>query len=121
MRRVSPIIALLLAIAMAVFPLAMPQAAGRMEAGHGVELSAEQGFDHSEACDDSMESGPSHHQGSDSQNAGCCGMGACHVFQVSSGQDSFLPLSIPALLKISQDEQVTAPASGRLDRPPRTI
>jgi hypothetical protein len=115
---VSPIIAVLLAMAMAIFPIAMPRAADQMATVHGLQIFSDHGSHHAEPCQDGSEGGAAHHHG---ENTGCCGMGACHVFQVTSVQISFLILADPAPLGIQQDAQVGMNATERVDRPPRLI
>lgn len=126
MRRMSPIIAVLLALAMVIFPISMPQAAALMGGDHTVSSSGAHDHHHAsdivDGCESSASAGCDTHEHDGSGNgAGCCGMGACHVFQASHAPLLYSPMPLLATVAIRHDEQVSERASGRLDRPPRTV
>jgi hypothetical protein len=138
-RVMSPIIAVLLAITMAVFPISMPRAAAFGQHGHAqtakvVQDEAASAADHQNAgdhghadtvasCDPAVLGGCSEPQPSshDGTTPACCGAGMCHAFEVSAAPAVFSPHLSPGPTVQTGDEQVDEAVSGRLDRPPRTV
>ena len=135
MRLMGPIMALLLAVTMAIFPISMLRAAAPGVHEHPVTLSADlehlptSGSEHASqtevgSCDvppvlaDCGSHGPGSH---DTSSPSCCGMGACHVFQVTLGADMHSPVLSSAPVGIPGDEQVVGVISGGIDRPPRSV
>lgn len=125
--------AALLAVCMAVFPIAMPQASA--VAGHShTETSVVHDHDHSSvaaaaipAPDDEVSSAVAghhehaSHEGPSSDGKTCCGTMTCHVFQVSHAPALATRLPLTGVVQVTCDQQVTKAAPGRLDRPPRTV
>ena len=124
MRPMGPIIAVLLAITMAIFPISMPRAAVLGGHGHAATLDASHSHDeasvphHHGASVTCGAHGSSHH---DAGSPGCCGMTVCHAFQVSAAPDVLSPIVRTTSVAVSQDEQVEGVTPGGLDRPPRTV
>jgi hypothetical protein len=134
----GPIIAVLLAITMAIFPISMPRAAAFGEHGHGaaveivhenVAVAADHHADHHDhadmvaSCDPAAvgvcgQPEPSSHDGT---SAACCGIGFCHAFQPSAAPPLFAPYLSAAPMALARDEQVEGAFAGCLDRPPRTV
>lgn len=130
MRLTSTIIAVFLALSMAIFPISMVRATAMGGHSHAATAQVEYGDHHAHVAssdadcpsltnvDDhgvpaenaSHESGPS-----------CCGMGACHVFQMSAAPSVFTPAGSAHVLHALEDEQVSGAFSVRIDRPPRTV
>lgn len=127
------IIAALLAVCMAIFPIAMPQAAAL--AGHSHQavpvdhthekLNLEQASVHCEDAAVGVTSANEHgtasgdHDGGDGSS--CCGTTACHPFQVISTLTIGARLPVIGVVQVTRDHQVSGVFSGRLDRPPRTV
>jgi hypothetical protein len=124
LRLMDHIIAVLLAITMAIFPISVGQAAAVKGSEHAVALDAH--HTHDEAlvtCDSSVAATCSdHHTGNhDGTSPGCCGIGVCHAFQASAAPAVYSPHRSAVLMALTRDEQVDGIVSGRLDRPPRTV
>jgi len=126
LRLVGPIIAVLLAITMAIFPISVPHAAVSGVHNH----AAAHGHDHQEhaveasvSCDHQVVEGQhSEHEGTpDGAGSSCCSIGGCHAVHVSLVAGLPSPAVAPLPSAISGDEQVDGVISGRLDRPPRTV
>jgi hypothetical protein len=137
LRLMESIIAVLLAITMAVFPITMPHTAAMPGVGHHPVIDVQSDgapasdhehldrHDHAEAvgsCDPASASTSGAHESScEGSTSACCGIGMCHAFQVSAaplvdGPDLSAVTMVPP-----GDEQVDGTLSGRLDRPPRTV
>jgi hypothetical protein len=133
----SLIMAALLAITMAIVPIATSRAAApgvlpavavsstsQMPGSHE---HAAQGHGHGDAslahgvavaqpdCDGHEPA--SHH----ADGADCCSMGACHALQVSLIAGVFSPARTATALGAVGDEQVGGIVVGQLDRPPRSL
>lgn len=133
MRLMGTIIVALLAIALAIFPISMSQAAASMEHEH--TATADTGHEHATlngahehpdviaSCDHVVASGCSDHDPGSHDPAGpnCCGMGMCHAFHLSVTPALNSPALSFAHISIAGDEQVVSVVSGRIDRPPRTV
>jgi hypothetical protein len=118
------IIAVLLAITMAIFPISVGQAAAVKGSEHVVALDAHHPLDEALATPDGIVAGTcsDHHTGNhDGTSPGCCGIGICHAFQVSAAPAVYSPHRSAVLMALAGDEQVDGIVSGRLDRPPRTV
>lgn len=135
------IIAALVAVSMAIFPISMAPAAVPGGGHHGVPGVGHHGpsgagvhdHDHgrvvaSVACDvdgagvmaDRQACHPD--AGSDGQSAAfCCGGLACHFFHVSAAPALSAPAAKPLSLAALGEEQVASALSDRLDRPPRSV
>ena len=130
MRLTSTIIAVFLALSMAIFPISMARAGAMAGHAHAGTAQAEPRDHHnplaSTVADCASLSSGDHH-GSPSEDAShnsapsCCGMGACHVFQMSAAPSVSTPAGSAHLLQAPGDEQVTGAFSVRIDRPPRTV
>ena len=130
MRLTSTIIAAFLALSMAIFPISMVRAAAVGGHNHaGIVESAEHGDHHGDIAsadaDCALVASSHHHttppdDGSSSAPS-CCGMGACHAFQMSSATGMSTPAAVAHLLHAPGDEQVTGAFLGRIDRPPRPV
>jgi hypothetical protein len=124
LRLMGPLIAVLLAVTMAIFPISIPRAAALSGHGHAAEFGT---HTHDEAGISRDHESPApcgDHHGSgkhDVGSPGCCGMGVCHAFQVSAAPDLLSPQVTAASIVLSADEQVRGVTPGSLDRPPRTI
>jgi hypothetical protein len=118
------IIAGLLALTMAIFPISMPRAAASNGPEHSFTLDTHHTHDDVLAsCDQAFaivcgDHGSGNH---DSSGSNCCGVGVCHAFEVSAAPDVHWPYATAAPMAIAGDEQVEGVNSGRLDRPPRTV
>lgn len=136
MRLMRPILAALLAVCIAIFPIAMPRAAAM--AGHSHQTAsaahAHEASGHAhEHASASSENGGAHlaviaehdAHASDGEASGdgpsCCGTTTCHSFQTSSPPMLCKRLPVMALVEAVNDHQVQGLVSGRLDRPPRTV
>jgi hypothetical protein len=123
LRLMGPIIAVLLAITLAIFPISMRQAAALGSHEHHVgtseilhqDAAAAGDHDHSASCDTCGGHEPGSEHG---KSSACCGMTVCHAFEVSTA-----PLISPrysaSRAAWTRDEQVGDSLSGRIDRPPR--
>lgn len=125
MRLMGTIIAVLLAIIMAVFPISMPQAAvsaghqhGAMHSGHGHGDRAAK-----VSCDNrTLVAGETGNQNShDAGGQICCSMGSCHALQAGTVPTLHLPAPTVIPAATTGDEQVDDIIPGRLDRPPRAV
>jgi hypothetical protein len=124
LRLTSTIIAVFLALAMAIFPIAGVRSAAVMghhggaavqHGGHHAS-AADHGADHATAATDDC----SGHEAPAGKQAGCCDMGACHVFAATLAA-TFLYAAAPVGTFVQQgDEQVRGERSVRIERPPRT-
>ena len=131
MRLTSTIIAVFLALSMAIFPISMVGAGAMGGHIHAGMSSAAQQADHHDhvASSDADCASPANAddhtappEDTSHKNApSCCGMGACHAFQVSSAPGVAVPAGVAHLVHAPGDEQVTGAFSVRIDRPPRTI
>lgn len=138
------ILAALVAVSMAIFPISMGPTAALAGVHHGVAAGAHHGAAAADAHHDDHADGdhradaslaceagsgvtgdapPCHGDaGSDGQaGAYCCGGVACHFFQISAAPVLFAPPLNPSSLALSGDAQIAGVASGRIDRPPRTV
>lgn len=122
------ILAALLAVCMAVFPVAMPQAAALSGHSHASAAHTHEALDGSAHVDASAlhddrivqhEHAASHDE--EEGGSSCCGTTACHAFQVSSLPALGVRLSLIGVVQVACDHQVPGIFSGRLDRPPRTV
>ena len=130
LRLTRAIIAALLAVSMAIFPISMPQAA--MKASHhGAQAAHSHVHDHAaaQAClegDSGVIGGDRSacHEHPDADGKGdtlCCGSIVCHVFQVSVAADLYTPIARSISLAVAVEEQVPSAFIGRIERPPRTV
>ena len=131
MRLTSTIIAVFLALSMAIFPVTMVLAAATSGHGHAAMAQSEHG-DHHHHLAFSPEADSSSYAGVDGDCApvgnashksgpSCCGMGACHVFQMSAVPCVSTPAGAAHVMHAPGDQQVTGAFSVRIDRPPRTV
>ncbi|WP_046867842.1 hypothetical protein [Microvirga massiliensis] len=120
------VIAVLLAITMAIFPISMPRAAmpgghhhaAALEGDHGTADGVSAMHHHVSDDGDCRDHFGGLHDGS---GAPCCGMGACHAFEMAVAPDVSSPVTAAVPLAIVADGQVDGTIPGRLDRPPRTV
>ena len=125
MRLIRTVFAALLAVCMAVFPVAMPQAAALTGHAHGSASHTHDGPTDTDVSalheHDTVEHehAASHH-GDEEGGSACCGSTACHAFQISSLPALGVRLSLIDVVQVACDHQVPSIPSGRLDRPPRT-
>lgn len=133
------VIAALVAVSLAIFPIATAPAAGiGIDGGrHGLaglehHDNAAAGLDDfhhgkvgaSHACDagEPAASSPAGDPAADAQCAAvCCGGMACHFFQVSSVPPISAPPAEPSGLAVPGEEQLAGTVPDQLDRPPRTV
>lgn len=131
------VIAALVAVSMAIFPIGMGPAAGLVGGQHGfagaghhdVAVAGVQDHhpgkaDASQACDaDEAEAlGAAGESAPDAQSAAfCCGGTACHFFQLSSVPPVLTPPTRPLALAAAGEEQLAGTVPDQLDRPPRTV
>jgi hypothetical protein len=138
LRLMDPIIAVLLAITMAIFPISMPRAAAFGEHGHAaaveivhedVAVAADHHANHHDhadmvaSCDLAAVGvcGQPESNSHDGATSACCGIGFCHAFQPSVAPPVFSPYLSAVPMSLARDEQVEGAFLGRLDRPPRTV
>ena len=126
MKLTSTIIAAFLALSMAIFPISVVRAAAIGGHSHAGVTSATEHSDVVSAGADraSIGSQDDHAPCDDTSNMGgaaCCGMVACHVFDVSASPAVAVPAGSVRVLHALGDEQVNGAVSIRIDRPPRTI
>ena len=131
MRLTRAIIAVLLAVSMAMFPISMPQAAAMKAGHHGAQAAHPHVHDHgsARACHDgdagligSDRSACHEHPDADAKgDTLCCGSIVCHVFQVSVAPGLYTPIARSISLAIAVEEQVPSAFLGRIERPPRTV
>lgn len=124
LRLMRTVVAALLALCMAVFPVAMPQAAASKGHGHGSAVHAQDGHAHGSATHDHDIVEHEHaasHDGDEESSSACCGTTTCHAFQISSLPTLGARLSLIGVVQVAYDHQVPGVFSGRLDRPPRTV
>ena len=132
MRLMGTIIVALLAFAMAIFPISVPQAAASAGHQHAATVGAGHAHvavdgDHEHpdkmgSHDTDLSASADHDQGShDCSGPVCCSMGTCHAFQASVLPDLYSPASSAIPVALPGDEQVTGITAGGLDRPPRTV
>jgi uncharacterized low-complexity protein len=132
LRLTSTIIAVFLALSMAIFPVSIVGAAS-MGGHHGTTAagaSADHGDDHEHVASSGAgcafviaaedDCGPSKNASHESAPS-CCGMGVCHVFQMSAAPSVSTPVAKPHKLHAPGDQQVAGAPSVRIDRPPRTV
>jgi hypothetical protein len=125
LRLIGTIIAVVLAITMAIFPISMPRAAvpsghhhGAMHSGHGHhDHAAMPTCDHRTVAHDETGDQSSH----DAGGQVCCSMGACHAFQVGTVPALHVPSPEAISVAANGDEQVNDVISSRLDRPPKSF
>ena len=125
------IVVLLLAISLAIFPVAMPHAtvSGSHHGASAVHEHEHRAGNTSAACENeaSFEELPmasvcnGQFGTSDRAAASCCGTVACHAFQVSAAPMLYVPFARPLARALPEEQQVTGLFSGRLERPPRTV
>jgi hypothetical protein len=126
------IIVALLAFTMAIFPIAVPQAAA--STGHPHAATAGTGHthavldgehDHAHATAShgtDLSASADHGQGAhDCSGPVCCSMGTCHAFQASVLPDLSSPAASTIPVALPGDEQVEGITAGGLDKPPRTV
>lgn len=126
------VVAALLAVSMAIFPISIPQAAavGSPEVGHHHAATAEAPHGRAHASVDcknvSVDGVTIAGECSPQQRADyatgqdCCNM-VCHFFQLSAAPAVAVPVGALVTLAMVGDEQVSGPSPSRLDRPPRTV
>ena len=133
---VRPIVAALVAVAMAMFPItgprlatAAPFAGGHHHVGsqavqmhgahvHGTTVAAPCLGD---AVDEAIPaSAHASTDASDTAGQSCCNM-ACHFVALSVAPCWSAPALMPATVSAARDDQVRGVFSGRIERPPRTI
>jgi hypothetical protein len=122
----NTIIALFFAFSMAILPIAGARSA--MATGHHPQAAAVQDAaghapathhdaDQSTAATDDCAG----HKAPAGKQAGCCDMGACHVF-TAAPVATFVYAAAPVGSLVEQgDEQVRGELSIRIERPPRTM
>jgi hypothetical protein len=128
----SRFIVAILAVALAIFPIA--GAGAGSPGGHHAQLVTTAHPDHnSGTAPDAgfVESGAESHDCASSANAndhdkqhatsGCCGMGACHALAFVTSPIVASPAFFRSSLALCGDEQVRGEPSAPLDRPPRTV
>ena len=131
MRLMGTIIVALLAFAMAIIPVSVPQAAP--SAGHRHVATADAGHVHAAIDADhahpdgvashgtELSASTDHDDGSrDCSGPVCCSMGTCHAFQASMLPDLCSPAASKIPVALPGDEQVEGITAGGLDKPPRT-
>jgi hypothetical protein len=112
---------------MAVFPVAMPQAAastGHNHASGAHEHEAPDGTADVSAPheDDTLEhEHAASHDQDEGSSSSCCGTTTCHAFQVSSSPALGARLPLIGVVQVACDHQVPGVFPGRLERPPRTV
>jgi hypothetical protein len=131
LRLTSTIIAVLLALSMVAFPISMVRAAALGSHNHAETAQAEHGDHHTQVASseaDCVSTATVHHDqaapaddASHKSGPSCCGMGACHAFQLSGTPSLLMPAAMAHVLHAPGDEQVTGSFSVRIDRPPRTV
>jgi hypothetical protein len=123
LRLMGPIIAVLLAITMAIFPISMPRAAAPGVHGHALTLETHTHDGVGLSCDHgaSVTCGDHESANHDADSPSCCGMTVCHAFQISAAPDVLTPCMRVTSVSVSGDEQVGGITPGGLDRPPRTV
>jgi len=128
LRLVDTVLALMLAVCLAVFPIAMPRAMAVAGHGHAVAAhhpqAAEAGDEH--ACASAEIDVADRHQHPSHDPDGrdgppCCGTMACHALQASSVPALGAPPTTIRVVHVTRDQQIAGVLSGRLDRPPRTV
>ena len=125
MRLMCTVIATLLAVCMAVFPVAMPQAAALTGHAHGSASHTHDDPTDTDVsalhdCDTIEHKHVASHHGDEEGSSSCCGTTACHAFQISSLPALSVRLSLIGVIQVACYHQVPGVSSGRLDRPPRT-
>ena len=126
LRLVRTIIAALLAVCMAVFPVAMPHAAALMGHAHTSASHTHDGPTNADVsalhdCDPVEHEHAASPAGEEEGGPSCCGTTACHAFQVSSFPALGVRLTLIGVVQVACEHQVPGVPSGRLDRPPRTV
>ncbi len=127
LRLMRTILVVLLAVSMAVFPVAMPQAAastGHNHASGAHEHEAPDGTADVSAPheDDTLEhEHAASHDQDEGSSSSCCGTTTCHAFQVSSSPALGARLPLIGVVQVACDHQVPSVFPGRLERPPRTV
>lgn len=132
LRLTARIIACLLAITLAMAPFAMPKAMaheGHRAAAASVVIEehdlhsahTHMGVQTASSCSTAVQACEGTHGAQPEDAQGCCGIGLCHAFQISTSAPLGSPLGARAVRFLLLDEQVEASTSGGLDRPPRTV
>ena len=126
LRLMRKVMAALLAVCMAVFPIAMPRAAALMGHSHDSASHSQHGPTNADVsarhdCDPVEHKPAAPHEGDEEGRSSCCGTTACHAFQISSLPALGVRLSSIGVVQVACDHQVPDVSSGRLDRPPRTV
>lgn len=122
MRLMAPIIAVLLAITMAIFPISMPRAAASGAHRSPVTLDTHHAHGNAEvSCDHEVSVTCGDHEGETHEASGCCGMSVCHAFQVSAAPAALCRQVTMTSITGIKDEQVWGITPCGFDRPPRTI
>ena len=129
MQLVRPILAALLALSLAIFPISgMGSAVLASHAHHHHGAATAHTHDHATVADhdgaDELASAADDcagHEASHGKETGCCGMGACHAFTVAA-LVGFTYSALPmGSIANRGDEQVRGELSARIERPPRTV
>jgi uncharacterized protein involved in copper resistance len=128
LRLMRTFIASLLAVCMAVFPVAMPRAAALSAHSHAAVSHVHDAFEgatHANASALDLDDVEHEHAVPPDQDEGgshaCCGTTTCHAFRVSGFPVIGGRLSLIGIVWFVCDHQVPSVFSGRLDRPPRTV
>jgi hypothetical protein len=145
LQRMRAIIAVILAVSLAIFPIAMPQAAVMAGGHHGAATATVHDHHHHDASSatvthhdhgnvhasfdcmndhvsDRHHGASCHHAETDSSSdAFCCGNIACHAFQLTASPIVYVPSRSSSGPVVSGEEQIPGDFVGRIDRPPRTI
>jgi uncharacterized protein involved in copper resistance len=128
LRLMRTVLAVLLAVCMAVFPVAIRQAVASTGHSHAPGTHAHEALDgtaHADVSapheDDTLEHEHAASHGQDEgSSSSCCGTTTCHAFQVSSSPALGARLPLIGVVQVACDHQVPSVFPGRLDRPPRT-
>lgn len=123
MRLVSTVMAALLALSLAVFPISGARSVATI--GHHHQHSAKGSVgDHSSILHDSADdltsaNDCSGHKAPQGKQGGCCDMGSCHAFTAVPFALTGFPLLLMGSIA-DGDEQVRGDLSSHIERPPRT-
>jgi hypothetical protein len=128
LRLTSTIIAVVLALSMAIFPISGARSAAAMSNHHHHDHGAvaHHAPDHTLATDHAPDQVAtatddcSGHKSRSGKQTGCCDMGVCHAFTAAPWATSADMASLVETVGDYGDEQVRGELSVRIDRPPRT-
>ena len=125
MRLISTMLAVMLALALAIFPISGGQSAATIGHQHHHSVQTNHAGDHSiDAAADELASAADDcagHKAPQGKQAGCCDMGACHAFTTASLTILAYSASLVGSVADRRDDQVRGEPSARLERPPRTV